>query len=343
MSTILITGGAGFIGSHFVKLWYEKYPNDKIAVLDNLTYAGNPDNIPLQIRNNNERFEFWYGNVCNGELVESLVEKSDIVVHFAAESHVARSIFDNRIFYETDVIGTQTLATAAVKHYKTIERFIHISTSEVYGTATYEPMDEDHPLNPCSPYASAKCGADRLIYSFVETYDLPAVILRPFNQYGPNQHLEKVVPRFIVSAFNDEPLTVHGSGEAKRDWLYVEDTCRRLEKVINAPIDDIKGEVFNLGSGQAISVIEIANMILDILGKPKSLISYIGDRLGQVQHHISSTQKAAEVLGIEPGRDFKQGLEQTIEWYRKNEDWWRRIEWMKSIKIKTASGKIELH
>lgn len=343
MRAILITGGAGFIGSNFVKYWYKNYPDDKIVVLDNLTYAGNPDNIPLYIRNDSKRFEFWYGNVCNGELINSLVEKSDIVVHFAAESHVARSIFDNKIFFETDIIGTQTVATSVVKNYKTVERFIHISTSEVYGTAEYEPMDEKHPLNPCSPYASAKCGADRLMYSFIKTYDIPAVILRPFNQYGPNQHLEKVIPRFITSALMDEPLTVHGSGNAKRDWLYVEDTCQRIEKVINAPIEKIKGEVFNLGSGDAVSVIEVANMILDILNKPKSLIAYVGDRLGQVQNHISSTEKETKILGIQPGRNLKDGLNQTIEWYGNNESWWRKIEWMKNIKIMTASGEVEAH
>ena len=147
MKTILITGGAGFIGSHFVRYWFEKYPEMKILVLDNLSYAGNPDNIPDNIRNS-ERFEFWYGNVCNGELVNTLVERAETVVHFAAESHVARSIFDNRIFYETDVLGSQTVATAVVKQYKKVERFVHISTSEVYGTALCEPMDEEHPLNP---------------------------------------------------------------------------------------------------------------------------------------------------------------------------------------------------
>ncbi|MHC3130098.1 MAG: GDP-mannose 4,6-dehydratase [Candidatus Bathyarchaeota archaeon] len=341
--TMLITGGAGFIGSNFVRYWYEKYPKDKIIVLDNLTYAGNSDNIPLSIRKDEKRFEFWYGNVCNGELVGSLVEKSDIVVHFAAESHVARSIFDNKIFYETDVLGTQAVATAVVKHYRSVERFIHISTSEVYGTAVAKPMDENHPLNPCSPYASAKCGADRLVYSFIETYDIPAVILRPFNQYGPYQHLEKVIARFITSALYDEPLTVHGDGSAKRDWLYVEDTCHRIEKTVLAPIEKVKGEVFNLGSGESIGVLEIANKILEMLNKPKSLITFIGDRLGQVQNHISSTEKARKVLGIEPGRAFEEGLQQTIGWYRNNEEWWRRIEWMKHIRVMAKSGKFELH
>lgn len=343
MKTILITGGAGFIGSNFLKYWYDKYPDYKIIVLDNLTYAGNPENIPECIRNDNKRFEFWYGNVCNSELVNSLVERSQIVVHFAAESHVARSIFDNKIFYETDVLGTQTVANAVVKNYKNIERFIHISTSEVYGSAVREPMDEDHPLNPFSPYASAKCGADRLVYSFMKTYDIPCVILRPFNQYGPYQHLEKVVPRFITSALKNEPLTIHGKGEAKRDWLYVEDTCERIDKVINAPLEKTKGEVFNLGSGEVYSVMEIANIILSILNKPKDLISFTGDRLGQVQHHVSSTEKACRILGIEPGRPFLEGLKQTIDWYKNNEDWWKKIEWMKNIRIMTQNGKFELH
>jgi dTDP-glucose 4,6-dehydratase len=230
-----------------------------------------------------------------------------------------------------------------VKHHKIVDRFVHISTSEVYGTALYEPMDEDHPLNPCSPYASAKCGADRLVYSFVVTYDMPGVILRPFNQYGPYQHLEKVIPRFITSALKDEPLIVHGEGKARRDWLYVEDTCKRIERVIDAPIETIRGEVFNLGSGQACSIREIAEMILKMLHKPKSLIKYAADRLGQVQNHQSSTKKAADVLGVQPGRSFEVGLRQTIEWYENNESWWRRLEWMKSVRVMTKSGKMEEH
>jgi len=343
MKTLLITGGAGFIGSNFVKHWYNKYPNDKIIVLDNLTYAGNADNIPKSIRNNNKKFEFWYGNVNNGELVDSLVSISDIVIHFAAESHVARSIFDNKIFFETDVLGTQTIATAILKNYKTVERFIHISTSEVYGTANYEPMDEEHPLNPCSPYAAAKCGADRLVYSFIMTYDFPAVIVRPFNQYGPNQHLEKVVPRFITSALKKEKLTVHGDGKSRRDWLHVEDTCERLELIINTPLDKVKGEVFNIGSGESIQIIDIAKKILRELGRPESLITFIGDRPGQVECHVSSIEKAKQVFGMNSGRDFDTGLKQTIQWYQDNEDWWRRIEWMKNIKIKSKTGEWELH
>lgn len=343
MRTVLITGGAGFIGSNFVNLWCDKYPKDKILVLDNLTYAGNPENLPTKMREQKDGYEFWYGNVCNGELVDNLVGKSDIVVHFAAESHVARSIFDNKIFFETDVMGTHAIATAVLKHYKKVKKFIHISTSEVYGTAEYEPMDENHPMNPCSPYAAAKCGADRLIYSFIKTYDIPATIIRPFNNYGPFQHLEKVVPRFITSALHNTPLTVHGTGKAKRDWLYVQDTCQRIDAIIHAPSSKTKGEVFNIGSGESISVIDIAKIILKTLGKPLSLIEYIGDRPGQVDVHISSTNKMEKILNIKPGRSFQEGIKSTVTWYKNNKKWWEKIEWMRNIKIRTKTGKIELH
>ena len=343
MRTILITGGAGFIGSNFLTHWSKAYPKDRILVLDNLTYAGNADNIPQEIRQRKKHFEFWYGNVCNTELVNELVGRSDIVVHFAAESHVARSIFDNKIFFETDVMGTHTVATAVLRHYKRIERFIHISTSEVYGTAAYEPMDEDHPFNPGSPYAAAKCGADRLVYSFIKTYDLAAVIVRPFNNYGPYQHLEKVVPRFITSAIKNEPLTIHGTGTARRDWLYVEDTCLRIEGIINAPLKRVRGETVNIGSGECLSVMDIARIILKKLNKPESLITFIGDRPGQVDHHISSTDKMNRLLKKPPYRNFMTGIQQTIDWYERNQAWWERIEWMKHIKIRTKEGKYELH
>lgn len=342
MRRILVTGGAGFIGSNFIEYWINKYQDDKIIVLDALTYAGNPQNFPEQIKKFTN-FEFWYGNITNEELVNELVSKSDIVVHFAAESHVARSIFDNKLFYMTDVIGTQVVANAVLKNYRTVERFIDISTSEVYGTALSNPMTEEHPLNPMSPYASAKAGADRLVYSYWATYNIPAVIVRPFNQYGPRQHLEKVIPRFITSALKNESLTVHGDGSARRDWLHVHDLCERLDIIINAPIEKVKGEVFNLGSGFDLDVLSIGEMILKATGRSESLITFIGDRLGQVQHHISSTQKSEQVLGIKPGRPFEVGLQQTIKWYDENRDWWKPLEWMRDVQIMTKSGKLERH
>ena len=327
MKTILVTGGAGFIGSNFIQYWFDRHQDWRILNLDLLTYAGNPDNIPESIRRAGDRYEFWYGNVCNPEVVGTLVARADIVVHFAAESHVARSLYDNRVFFETDVLGTHTIANAVVKNGSATELLVHVSTSEVYGTALAEPMTEDHPLNPMSPYAAAKAGADRLVYSYIHTYGIPATILRPFNQYGPQQHLEKVIPRFITSAIRGEPLELHGGGSARRDWLYVGDLCARIDRVIAAR-DRAIGEVFNLGSGETATIIEIAEAVLKRLGRPNTLRESIADRPGQVSCHISSTQKAAEVLGIKPGRSFSEGLEQTIDWYLKNENWWRRIEWM---------------
>ncbi len=229
--TILVTGGAGFIGSRFVQYLLDHYPEYKIIILDALTYAGSTDKLPV---GKNRQVDFWYGNVCNSDLVSTLTATSDIVVHFAAETHVTRSIYDNRIFFETDVLGTQSVANAVLRHAGRIERFIHISTSEVYGTARTEKMDEAHPLEPSSPYAAAKCGADRLVASYVTTYGIPAVIVRPFNTFGPFQHLEKLIPRFITSAILGEPLTIHGDGTAARDFIYVEDVCRAIDLIMHA-------------------------------------------------------------------------------------------------------------
>src|SRR6266581_6054023 len=255
--TILVTGGAGFIGSNFARHLYNKYPEYRILVVDALTYAGSVANLPEGAQQSG-RYEFWYGDVRNGELMDTLVSRADVVVHMAAESHVTRSIYDNRLFFETDVLGTQTVANAVTKFKDRVERFIHISTSEVYGSALTAKMDEQHPLNPRSPYAAAKCGADRLVYSYWATYGLPAVIVRPFNNYGPRQHLEKVVPRFITSVLLQEPLTVHGVGEAARDFLYVEDTCRAIDLLMNAPGSLVHGEVFNVASGAHRTISSIA-------------------------------------------------------------------------------------
>src|SRR5712692_6786858 len=253
MKTVLVTGGAGFIGSNFVNHLYTTYPDYRILVLDLLTYAGSVDNLPADFKGAHAsgRMEFWYGDVRNASLAESLVKRSDVVVHFAAETHVTRSIFDNYHFFETDVLGTQTIANAVLRCSDRVERFVHISTSEVYGTARSELMSEDHPLMPLSPYASAKAGADRLVYSYWATYDLPAVIVRPFNNYGPRQHLEKVVPRFITGCLLNEPLRVHGDGSAQRDWTHIEDTCEALDRIIHGDRDAIVGQVINLGTGHS--------------------------------------------------------------------------------------------
>jgi len=342
--TVLLTGAAGFIGSNLLSYLFRKYPDYHFLVLDSLTYAANQKNILDEIRQSG-RFEFWYGDITNPYIVNELMSRANLVVHLAAETHVARSIFDNTKFFHTDVIGTQTLVNALMKN-SSVERFIHISTSEVYGTSVDDSleMDEDHPLNPMSPYAGAKAGADRLVYSYWSHVDLPMMILRPFNNYGPRQHLEKMVPRFVTSALKDEPLTVHGDGQAGRDWLFVDDHCEAIDRALHVEdFSRIKNHVINIGTGMATSVQDVARTLLRMLEKPDTLQMHIGDRPGQVRRHCSSTSKAKELLGWEARTTLEDGLAKTIAWYRENEPWWREQTWMKQVPIRMASGKIEMH
>jgi dTDP-glucose 4,6-dehydratase len=345
MKTILITGGAGFIGSAFTRHLFDNYEDYRIIVVDCLTYAGDVENLPVPIwQENNERFGFWYGNITNGELMDTLMAQSDMVLHFAAETHVTRSIYDNTQFFKTDVLGTQAVANAICKYRDRIERFIHISTSEVYGTANSEKMDEDHPLNPMSPYAAAKAGADRLVHSYWTTYGIPAVIIRPFNNYGPRQHLEKVIPRFVTSIILKEKLRVHGDGQSARDFVHVEDTCKAIDLVLHAPEKKVVGEVFNVGSGEDRSILSVAQDIVAMMcPDDMDCVINVGDRPGQVMRHTADSSKIAKVLGWKPNLVWKEGLHKTIEWYRKNTDWWKKQLWMREIPIITASGKRELH
>jgi dTDP-glucose 4,6-dehydratase len=248
----------------------------------------------------------------------------DVIVNAAAESHVSKSIEDGgREFVTTNVVGTQVLLDA-IREYP-VERFILISSSEVYGTAVSDPMTEEHPINPRSPYAGTKAGGDRLAYSYWCTYDLPITIIRPFNNYGPYQHPEKVVPRFIIQALSDQPLTIHGRGGASRDWLHVSDTAEAIVRACEVPMEQIAGETINVATGEDESVEMIADAILDILGKPASLKHHVDDRPGQVDRHIGSTDKAAELLGWRSSIGFTEGLERTVEWYRDNPQWWQPI------------------
>ncbi len=339
MKTILVTGGAGFIGSNFVEYIFRKYSDYLVIVLDALTYAGEIDNISAEIRDS-DRFEFWYGDVNNLDLVSDLVERSDIVVHFAAETHVARSLYSHRVFFVTDVLGTQSVANAVLKYSDNIERFVHISTSEVYGTAAYEPMDENHPLSPTSPYAAAKAGADRLVYSYIIAHDLPGVIIRPFNNYGPKQHLEKVIPRFITSCILGESLTIHGDGSASRDWVYSDDTARAIDHAIQAPLDSVLGEVFNVGTGRHLNILEIASMVLEAFNMDESKLSYIPDRQGQVIKHLASNNKMEKVLGYVPVVDFEDGLDKAIQWYSDNRSVWEKQIPLRSVPVKTKDGSV---
>jgi dTDP-glucose 4,6-dehydratase len=336
MMRLLITGGAGFIGSATIRHLVERYPHYSITVLDALTYAGALDNFPDSLRNK-ANFHFCHGNVRNASLVEDLVARADVVVHFAAETHVPRSLHDTVSFFETDVLGTQVVVGAVLKH--SVERFIHISSSEAYGTAAFVPMTEDHPLNPTTPYASAKAGADRLVYSYKVTYDLPCLILRPFNTYGPHQHLEKVIPRFITSALMDEPLTIHGDGRHSRDWVYVEDLCQGIDCAIHTDLAQIRGEAINLGTGVETPILAIAELILDVLGKPQSLLRFAGDRPGQVLCHLAATEKAFRLLGWKASTKIDEGMASTIRWYADHRDWWQRRLWMRSVTITDSQGR----
>src|ERR671930_270477 len=318
---VLVTGGAGFIPSNFIRHLLKKTPYEVIS-LDALTYAGNLDNLADVM--SHERLSFVHGDIRNAELVRDVVAEVDVIVNAAAESHVEKSIAEGASeFVTTNVEGTQILLDAIRE--TPVERFILISSSEVYGTAECAPMDERHPLNPRSPYAATKAGADRLAYSYFVTYGLPVVIVRPFNNYGPRQHPEKVIPRFVTQALAEEPLTVHGDGHASRDWLYVDDHAEAIEAVIAADIDALAGEVINVATGVDISVSEIADLVLDVLGKPRELREHLPERLGQVDRHIGSTEKAEQLLGWRARTSFADGLERTVTWYRDNEAWWRGI------------------
>lgn len=318
---VLVTGGAGFISSNFVRHLLHATPYEVVS-LDALTYAGNLENLADVM--SHERLSFVHGDIRDADLVRRVVAEVDVIVNAAAESHVEKSIEEGASeFVTTNVEGTQILLDAIRR--TPVERFILISSSEVYGTALYAPMDEEHPLNPRSPYAATKAGADRLAYSYFVTYDLPVVIVRPFNNFGPRQHPEKVIPRFITQALCDEPLTIHGDGHASRDWLYVDDDAEGIEAIIAADVERVAGEVINLGTGVDISVARIAELVLSALGKPASLTVHVPERLGQVHRHIGSTEKARQLVGWQARTSFEDGLERTVAWYRGNEAWWREL------------------
>lgn len=318
---VLVTGGAGFISSNVIRYLLASTDYDVVS-LDSLTYAGNLENLAGVL--GHERLSFVHGDIRDAALVADLVDGVDVIVNAAAESHVEKSIEEGASeFVTTNVEGTQILLDAIRR--SPVERFILISSSEVYGTAETDPMDERHPLEPRSPYAATKAGGDRLAYSYYVTYDLPIVIVRPFNNYGPRQHPEKVVPRFIIQALTGAPLTIHGDGHASRDWLYVDDHAEAIEALIEAPIELLAGEVVNVATGVDISVADIADLVLDCVGHTDSTKVHLPERLGQVDRHIGSTDKMAALTGWRARTTFAQGLEQTVAWYRENEAWWRSI------------------
>ena len=321
MVTCLVTGGAGFIGSHFVKHLLANHPDYQVVNFDKLTYAGNLDN--LREVADDPRYRFVQGDVADEKAVRKVLQEGvEYVIHFAAETHVDRSIGDAASFIRTDVFGTFVLLEAFREMGG--RRFLCVSTDEVYGEAEGEPSREDSPLMPKSPYAASKAGADRLAFSYWVTHRTPVVITRCTNNYGPNQYPEKMIPLFVTNAVEGDSMPVYGTGANTRDWIHVADHCSALDLLLHA--DGVDGEVFNVGSGEEKSVNDIANVICRVLEKPKDLIQHVVDRPGHVLRHAVSTAKIREVLGWKPTISFEEGLLATIRWYVANPWWWKKIK-----------------
>lgn len=304
---LLVTGGAGFIGANFVHYLLNNEANHEITTLDALTYAGHRSNLEGTLSHPDH--EFIEGDIRDRELVETLLEEVDVVVNFAAETHVDRSIDSAEPFVSTNVQGTQTLLDAAIQ--TDIEKFIQISTDEVYGEVFTGEFSEEDPLNPRNPYAATKASADLLAHSYYVTYDLPVVITRSSNNYGPRQHPEKLIPKFIMRAAQGKSLPVYGDGSNVREWTYVIDNCRAIELVLS---EGDTGEIYNIGSGQERQNIDIAHQIIDAVGASKDLIEFVEDRPGHDQRYALDTEKI-ESLGWEAKYSFENGLSMTVEYY----------------------------
>jgi dTDP-glucose 4,6-dehydratase len=319
MVDVLVTGGAGFIGSNFVRYALAAHPDWRVTTLDKLTYAGRLEN--LQDVMDDPRHAFVRGDIADAALVRPLVARSNVVVHFAAETHVDRSILAAGDFIRTDVIGTFTLLEAA-REAPALRRFIQISTDEVYGSVTSGASRETDELRPRNPYSASKAGADRLAYSYWATYGVPVIITRASNNYGPNQFPEKVIPLFITNALDDRPVPLYGDGLNVRDWLHVLDHCRAVDLVIERGAD---GEVYNVGGGNEVANVALTRRILALLDRPESLIQPVVDRPGHDRRYCLDTTKLRG-LGWRPEEEFDEGLRQTVDWYRQNEWWWRPIK-----------------
>lgn len=320
MAKLLVTGGMGFIGSNFILHMLKEDPSAKIVNLDVLTYAGNPDNLLAVERHPGYRHVL--GSICNRDLVERLLSEGvDAIVHFAAESHVDRSISDPKPFIDTNVVGTQVLLEAARKHG--VARFLHISTDEVYGSLGPSGyFTESSPLMPNSPYSASKAGSDLIARAYSETYGLPVIITRCSNNYGPRQYPEKLIPLSILRALHDQPVPVYGDGLNVRDWLHVEDHCLAIRTVLErgAP-----GEVYNIGGHNEHTNLEIVGMILRELGKPETLLQFVADRAGHDRRYAIDAGKMSRKLGWRPRHTFAEGLRLTIAWYVQHPDWWRKL------------------
>lgn len=320
---LLVTGGAGFIGNNFIRYWFRKYPNDKIINLDKLTYAGHLSTT--RDFSSNKNYKFIRGDICNPKIVEEAVKEVDVIVHFAAESHVDRSILAPAVFMKTNVLGTQVLLDAAVK-YK-VKRFHHVSTDEVFGSLPLESREkftEETPYRPNSPYAASKAASDLLVKAYFKTYGLNITITNTSNNFGPYQDPEKFLPRMITNLIEDKPLPIYGDGLFVRDWLYVEDHCRAIDLVLRK---GKPGETYLVGGlTQDISNLEVARKLLEIFGKDDSYIKFVKDRPGHDRRYSIDWKKIKKELGWEPRYDFDVWLAKTVEWYRRNRWWWKPLK-----------------
>jgi dTDP-glucose 4,6-dehydratase len=318
--SILVTGGCGFIGSNFIRYLLGKQQSATIFNLDKLTYAGNPAN--LRDISSDGRYRFIHGDICDPVLVKDLLQREKIrtIIHFAAESHVDRSISDASDFIRTNVLGTFTLLDAALSAH--VDRFIHISTDEVYGSTRKGSFRETDPLNPSSPYSSSKASSDLIARSYCITHGLPVLITRCTNNYGPYQYPEKLIPLFVTNLLEGKKIPVYGTGENVRDWIHVLDHCRAIDCVLD---QGTPGEIYNIGSDNERSNIDITQMILNALGKDESCIEYVKDRLGHDFRYSLDSSKLKS-LGWRPEYSFEEGLQDTIEWYTANEWWWHPLK-----------------
>jgi len=318
MKQVLVTGGMGFIGSHFIRLALNKHVDWHIINLDKLTYAGNPKN--LSDLEGNERYEFVQGDICDEKLVEELISRTDIVVHFAAESHVDRSIDSAHDFVQTNVQGTRTLLDAVRK--ADCELFFHVSTDEVYGSIKNGSFSENSPIQPNSPYAASKASSDLLVLAYAETYKFPVIISRCGNNYGPNQFPEKVIPLFVTNLIEEKKVPLYGEGLNVRDWIYVEDHCLGIDLLIEK---GIRGEVYNIGTSDELRNIDLTQKILKLFNLDDSWIERVEDRLGHDFRYSLDFSKI-EKLGFKPTCSFEEGINKTIGWYKDNDDWWQPLK-----------------
>jgi dTDP-glucose 4,6-dehydratase len=316
---VLVTGGAGFIGSNFVRYALGAHEDWRVTTLDKLTYAGRREN--LRDVQSHPRHEFVHADICDAAVSGPLVERSNIVVHFAAETHVDRSIMAAGDFIRTDVEGTFVLLEAA-RRARALTRFVQISTDEVYGSVATGASRETDELRPRNPYSASKAGADRLAYSYWATYDVPVIVTRASNNYGPYQFPEKVIPLFVTNAIDEIPVPLYGDGRNVRDWLHVLDHCRAIDLLLEKAVN---GEVYNIGGGNEVMNVDLTHQILDGVGKPRSLVKPVPDRPGHDRRYCLDTTKLRS-LGWAPQVPFARGLRDTIEWYRENEWWWRPIK-----------------